>query len=267
MPGNGWIKLYRKVQDNVLWQDKPFSKGQAWIDLLLEVNHKENKILFNSDIITVGEGEKITSIRKLCDMWGWSNTKVVNFLELLKEENMITYKSDTKKTVIKVLNYRDYQKSDIEENDTKATAKLQQKDTKATQKHTNNNEKNIKNVKNEKNNNGSSKTTENIPFKEIINYLNHRTGSNYRHTTKKTKDLIQARWNEGFKVEDFKTVIDKKCVEWMNNDTMARYLRPNTLFGTKFEDYLNQINVQPINSGKNTSLIKSIQEDLEWAKK
>ena len=77
------------------------------------------------------------------------------------------------------------------------------------------------------------------PYKEITEYLNNRIGANYRHTTNKTRDLIKARYNEGFTIDDFKIVIDKKCVEWMNTD-MQKYLRPETLFGTKFESYLNQ---------------------------
>lgn len=79
-----------------------------------------------------------------------------------------------------------------------------------------------------------------IPYKEIIEHLNLRTSSNYRHSTNKTKDLIKARFNEGFTLDDFKIVIDKKSVEWMNTD-MQKYLRPETLFGTKFESYLNQL--------------------------
>ena len=85
-----------------------------------------------------------------------------------------------------------------------------------------------------------AKAEPNIPYKEITEYLNNRTGSNYRHTTKKTKDLIKARFNEGFTLEDFKVVIDKKTVEWINNKDMNKYLRPETLFGTEFESYLNQ---------------------------
>ena len=84
-----------------------------------------------------------------------------------------------------------------------------------------------------------AKAEPNIPYKEVCEHLNIRTNSNYKHTTKKTKDLIKARFNEGFTLEDFKEVIDKKCVEWMNTD-MQKYLRPETLFGTKFESYLNQ---------------------------
>lgn len=78
-----------------------------------------------------------------------------------------------------------------------------------------------------------------IPYKEICEYLNNKSNSNYRHTTKKTKDLIKARFNEKFTLEDFKVVIDKKCSEWMNTE-MQKYLRPETLFGAKFESYLNQ---------------------------
>jgi uncharacterized phage protein (TIGR02220 family) len=74
---------------------------------------------------------------------------------------------------------------------------------------------------------------------EIINHLNTRTGQHYKTTTKKTRDLIKARLKEKFTVNDFKVVIDKMCVEWMNTD-MQKYLRPETLFGTKFEGYLNR---------------------------
>lgn len=74
---------------------------------------------------------------------------------------------------------------------------------------------------------------------EILDYLNMRLGTHYKTTTKKTRDLIKARLNEKFTTDDFKVVIDKMCVEWMNTD-MQKYLRPETLFGNKFESYLNR---------------------------
>lgn len=74
---------------------------------------------------------------------------------------------------------------------------------------------------------------------EIINYLNLKTNKNYKTTTQKTRTLIKARMNEHFTVDDFKLVIDKMCTEWMGTN-MEKYLRPETLFGTKFESYLNQ---------------------------
>lgn len=78
-----------------------------------------------------------------------------------------------------------------------------------------------------------------IPFIDVINYLNEKAHTNYKYTTDKTKRLINARMMEGFTFEDFKKVIDNKCGEWLGTD-MEKYLRPETLFGTKFEGYLNQ---------------------------
>lgn len=72
----------------------------------------------------------------------------------------------------------------------------------------------------------------------IVEYLNQKAGTNYRPSSKKTKTCIRARLKEGFTVDDFKTVIDKKASEWMGTE-YEQYLRPETLFGTKFEGYLN----------------------------
>lgn len=72
----------------------------------------------------------------------------------------------------------------------------------------------------------------------VISHLNDRAGTHYRATSKKTKSCIHARIAEGFEVDDFKTVIDKKCADWIGTD-YEQYLRPETLFGTKFESYLN----------------------------
>ncbi|UVM80049.1 MAG: hypothetical protein [Namikivirus ohi] len=77
------------------------------------------------------------------------------------------------------------------------------------------------------------------PTEEIVDHLNQRAGTHYKATTANTRKLIKARLKEGFTVNEFKLVIDKKCADWLNNRDMARYLRPETLFGPKFENYLN----------------------------
>lgn len=99
---------------------------------------------------------------------------------------------------------------------------------------------------------------ENIPYKEIIEYLNQRIGSNYKPNASKTKTAIHARVQEGYTLEDFKIVIDKKVNEWYGTD-MAKYLRPETLFGTKFEGYLNQPEIQR----KFTT--KDIENKIDWS--
>lgn len=83
-----------------------------------------------------------------------------------------------------------------------------------------------------------------IPYVDIVDYLNKVCGTKYRHTSTKTKDCIKARYNDGFTLDDFKTVINKKYAEWNNSD-MAKFLRPETLFSNKFEGYLNQMEVKP----------------------
>ena len=75
---------------------------------------------------------------------------------------------------------------------------------------------------------------------EVMAYLNLRTGKNYRHTTRKNSALIAARLKEGFTVDECKIVIDKKTEEWLNDPKMDKFLRPETLFGSKFDGYLNQ---------------------------
>ena len=81
--------------------------------------------------------------------------------------------------------------------------------------------------------------TEPIPYQEVVEYLNQKTGKNFKHTSKVTQRHIRARLAEGFTVSDFKQVIDKKCSDWLRDQKMKEYLRPETLFGTKFESYLN----------------------------
>ena len=85
-----------------------------------------------------------------------------------------------------------------------------------------------------------SRDSTRTPYKEIIEYLNEKTGRQYKHSAKLNQRVIKARMNEGYTLEDFKTVIDKKSVEWNDDVKMKEYLRPETLFGTKFDRYLNE---------------------------
>jgi predicted phage replisome organizer/uncharacterized phage protein (TIGR02220 family) len=92
----------------------------------------------------------------------------------------------------------------------------------------------------EKNNIVSKET-----MSSILDYLNEKTGRKYKATSKATVKHINARFAEGYTEEDFKKVIDNKTAEWLHNPKMQAYLRPDTLFGTKFDSYLNQQIVTP----------------------
>ena len=87
--------------------------------------------------------------------------------------------------------------------------------------------------------------------KTIIDYLNAKLNTRYKADNKKTLELVNARLKEGFTIDDFKNVIDKKTIEWVNDPSMYKYLRPVTLFSTKFESYLNQPTKKPSNKRVN----------------
>lgn len=89
-------------------------------------------------------------------------------------------------------------------------------------------------------NNKSNNDIDNTMIKDIVEYLNEKTGSRYRWQSKDTQKHIKARLKEGYTIDDFKKVIDIKCSQWLNDSKMSDYLRPSTLFGSKFESYLNQ---------------------------
>lgn len=86
--------------------------------------------------------------------------------------------------------------------------------------------------------NGSSDDGWQDICKEAVEYLNQKNGTKYRASSKKTQACVRARVRDGFTLEDFKAVIDAKVSQWGDDEKMAEYLRPETLFGTKFEGYL-----------------------------
>ncbi|PNZ27692.1 replication protein [Staphylococcus rostri] len=102
---------------------------------------------------------------------------------------------------------------------------------------TNNNSTNNNLTNNDSNILSGNPTT--YPYKDVIDYLNRQADKQYKSTTKKNRTVIRARTDEGFTLDDFKRVIDNKVSEWKGSN-MEKYLRPETLFGTKFEGYLNQ---------------------------
>nr|DAE67432.1 MAG TPA: hypothetical protein [Bacteriophage sp.]DAE79081.1 MAG TPA: hypothetical protein [Caudoviricetes sp.] len=95
----------------------------------------------------------------------------------------------------------------------------------------------------------------------IINYLNNKCNTRYRYNTPNTKKHIKARLNEGYTEQDFYTVISKKADEWLGTE-QEKYLRPDTLFGTKFESYLNQQISKNTQSNKQSSQLDRILESL-----
>jgi hypothetical protein len=142
----GWIKLHRKLIGNPLWTCEPFTRGQAWVDLLILANHKDSFFYKRGNKIDVKRGQLARSVVELSDRWSWSRSKVNNFLKQLEKEQQIIQQKTNVTQIVTVLNYDCYQEKEQQTEQQKSSrgaAEEQQKDTYK-------NVKNIKNVKNEK---------------------------------------------------------------------------------------------------------------------
>ncbi|MBJ8055270.1 phage replisome organizer N-terminal domain-containing protein [Bacillus cereus] len=124
-----------------------------------------------------------------------------------------------------------------------------------------------KDIKKEHSPEKSQDNAQSIPYQEIVDYLNIKAKTSYKHTSKKTQDLIKARWKEGFGLTHFQQVIDIKTSQWIDNTEMSGYLRPITLFGTKFESYLNERPVQRKGTFKGGPTNASDQKDSSFIEK
>ena len=124
MAKQGWVPIHRQLQDHWLWDDKPFSKGQAWIDLLLLASHTETEFISKKSnrVIKAKRGCVYRPVLELSERWGWSRGKVDRFLKLLKTDNMIDIKRTMEGTVITIENYSLYNGGE-NETDTKRTMK------------------------------------------------------------------------------------------------------------------------------------------------
>lgn len=105
----GWISVHRKIFDNWVWEDKPFSKGQAWIDLLLLAYHEDVEKLYRGQVRTYHRGEVHVSISFLADRWGWDWRKVKRYIMALEKTNMVISNSTPDGTTLTIVKYDDFQ--------------------------------------------------------------------------------------------------------------------------------------------------------------
>ena len=218
-----------------IWLDKELS----WIEkfLLVEIESLDN------------EQGCWASNDYFASFFGVSKDRISKLISGLNRKGYITveliYKKGTKaveKRVVRITDiYRSKQLEGIGEN-TYTPIGENAEDNNTSLNNTSNNTKDIMSGK-----------PDNVPYEEIIEYLNQKSESNYRSKTASTRKHIKARFNEGFTIDDFKTVIDKKTKEWKGDEKWGRFLRPETLFGTKFEGYLNQKEKNQRGNGYDTS--------------
>lgn len=106
---SGWISLDRAITKHWLWQNEKFTKGQAWIDLLLWAAHTPHKVLLKGTLITVERGEQIRSQVTLSKAWNWDRKTVSRFLKLLEKDGMIASRVDHLTSYISICNYDSFQ--------------------------------------------------------------------------------------------------------------------------------------------------------------
>ena len=225
--------LHRKIC-NWEWYTDTNTKS-LFIHLILMANHQDEK--WRGEIIK--RGTMITSYGSLSVQTGLSVQQIRTSLKNLEKTGDIVRKPTHKNTLIIVTNYEFYQ-SPFEKTTNEITDNQQAINKPINKLSTTNNNDN-KLINSPVSDDVDLSITENqIPYDEIIDYLNLKAGTRFKANSSDTRKKIHARWCDGFRLNDFKQVVDVKTAEWMDTD-MDKYLRPKTLFGTKFEDYLNQV--------------------------
>ncbi len=219
---NGWICLHRCLLNKPIWKKSTPEQRSVLITLLLMANHEPSEWEWMGEKFSVNPGQFVTSLDSIKDMSGngISIQNVRSALARFEKLEFLTNKSTKTGRLISITNWDTYQSFD--ENTQQSNQQTGNKEVT-----TNNNDNNKEYIV------------------EIVNYLNHKTGKKFNAKTKATVNHIKARMKEGHTLEDFKKVIDIKVAKWGTNPEMMDYLRPETLFGTKFESYLNETSTSP----------------------
>lgn len=227
----GHVKLWRKSLDSGVFASEQLWKVWCWC--LMRTNYKQRNVSFQTGkggvVITVNPGQFVFGRNAAADQLCQNPSTVWKRMKKLESLGMIQIESNNQYSIVSICNWSEYQSNGVEKEQAgnkQVTSKEQASNTDKKDKKDKNKEKDIL----------SGKAQQRIPFAEIISYLNSTCHKNFK-ATEATKRLIRARFNEGFGVDDFKAVVDLKAEEWITDDKMIQYLRPQTLFGTKFEGY------------------------------
>lgn len=232
-----WIKIATNIFDDeklLLIETMPEADAiiVIWFKLLCMAGKQNNNGVFMlNDRIAYTEEMLATIFRKSLNVvrLALATFETYGMIEVIdnvitipnweKHQNLDKLETMKEQTRLRVAKHREKQKQLIENNNEKCNVTVTLCNALEEDKEEDKNKNNI--------------------IKDIVEYLNLKTNSSYRYSSDKTKRTINARLNEGFTLEDFKKVIDIKTTQWLGDKKMEQYLRPETLFGTKFESYLN----------------------------
>ena len=262
---SGFFQLQRQIMGH--WTYKNIFSRSLWIHMLLSARYSEEAHTeeYNGHLITLNLGEFVFGRDRWAKELEIPEQRMRTLMKKFVDTDMIELRYNYPKGSVYIIkNYQKFnqrtnqqltsrpqkinqqtnqqtnQQEPLEPQGIEGVANQQTNQLTNQQLTSRQSETNHKRINKELNKEKKEKELKHtVAYADIVDYLNMRASTSYKSSTKKTHDLIKARYNEGFTLEDFKTVIDKKCVEWVGSN-MGMYLRPETLFGNKFESYLNQ---------------------------
>lgn len=221
---DGWVKTFRKIKDWEWYTDS--NMVHLLLHLVLSANHEPKRWKG----VDVKRGQLVVGLHSLSKQTGISVQRLRTCLTRLEKTGEINKESNKQFTLITICNYEHYQ----ERKDTTNKASNNQA---TNDQQTINNKQELKECKEVK------------PYvREVIEYLNTKTGKSYSSKSVANIRVISARLNDGYTVEDCKRVIDNQVRDWGNDEKMVKFLRPSTLFQTsKFDEYLNNVLLRAVN--------------------
>lgn len=277
----GWMKFYRKIQENWIWQsDEPYCMRSAWDYILFNVKFSDSKISWRNQTVEIKRGQMITSLRELANEWKWSTGKVTRFLNKLEKENMILKEDAKSGTLLTVVNYEVYQG---EENTNETPTEHKRNTNETPTKHQRNTLK--KEDKEEKEKKNIKEYKENEEYKEDKEFKKYNIYNNINNTVcTEPKDLAHApeaiitlTLNDKSEYPFFQKDIDefaecypsvdilgelRKMKGWCaNNPTKRKTKRGIRRFANS---WLSREQDKPKPQGVKDNINKSQQTQLDW---
>jgi uncharacterized phage protein (TIGR02220 family) len=239
---SGWIKLYRDLNKHWIWDNSDYLKW--WLDILLEVNHTDAKVIIKNKIYECKRGEKLYSLDTWATRWKTNKSKVRRFFELLQKDSMIELKNETQTTRLIVCKYEDYQEK---ENafETQPKRKRNANETHLTPI------QEEKERKEEKENN-----IEPINWPVLLDFFNKTTGKKCKLVSDKAKEQFNARLKEGFTKVDIANAIVNASNDTYHIENKLKYITLEFISRADKLDKFSQVDNFVNNGTTNQKLMK-----------
>lgn len=252
---NGWIKLYRILADKPIWHDSSPEQKTILITLLMMANNQTREWEWKGKPYKANPGQFVTSLPSIVQRAGKGITiqNVRTALKRFEKYGFLTDESTKQNRLITIANWAKYQGQSNDPNRQTNSQLTDDQQTPNSQLTANKNlrtkelrTKELKDIVEQPTESDPETQKRNAITQQVIDYLNKKSGKSFSGKSKDARKLISGRLSEGRTFEDFKTVIDNKVEDWLNDSERVKYLRPSTLFRpSKFDEYLNE---KPVNS-------------------